>query len=227
MQRCFAAFECRPRHIVITGRAWHEGGSADAAGDACRRARSGGWSRRHPFVAGVRAACRARRCLHRDCRASSTRRAACRRWRHAQRVAAWRTRAQPAHTGRRQRFAKRHLHGHSVRSGAGGAERAAAASIVGTTQAACHAGIRRHGHGRWHGRRWTQRARRSVTVRMFGCRRAKATAARRRRSGRDWLAGRAACRPHPAGGPRGAADRRSAVSVAGAPRAGGAGKRQA
>lgn len=42
MQRCFAAFECRPRHIVITGRAWHEGGSADAAGDACRRARSGG-----------------------------------------------------------------------------------------------------------------------------------------------------------------------------------------
>ena len=54
-----------------------------------------------------------------------------------------------------------------------GRRRAAAASIVGTTQAACHAGIRRHGHGRWHGRRWTQRARRSVTVRMFGCRRAK------------------------------------------------------
>ncbi len=42
MQRRFASFECRPRHIVITGRAWHEGGSAEAAGEACRRTRSGG-----------------------------------------------------------------------------------------------------------------------------------------------------------------------------------------
>lgn len=70
------------------------------------RARAG-WSRRHPSVVGVRVACRARRCLRRDCRASSTRRAARRRRLHAQRVAAWRTRAQPAHTGRRQRFATR------------------------------------------------------------------------------------------------------------------------
>lgn len=42
MQRRFASFECGPRHIVITGRAWHEGGSAEAAGEAWRRARSGG-----------------------------------------------------------------------------------------------------------------------------------------------------------------------------------------
>ncbi|MGS0893933.1 hypothetical protein ACVBGC_15550 [Burkholderia stagnalis] len=42
MQRCFASVERAPRHLVMTGRAWHDGGSAEAAGDACRCTRSGG-----------------------------------------------------------------------------------------------------------------------------------------------------------------------------------------
>ncbi|CAB3755258.1 hypothetical protein BPA30113_01414 [Burkholderia paludis] len=42
MQRRFASAGRTPRHIVMTGRAWHEGGSAEAAGNAGRCARSGG-----------------------------------------------------------------------------------------------------------------------------------------------------------------------------------------
>ncbi|VWC01966.1 hypothetical protein BLA6993_04894 [Burkholderia lata] len=171
------------------------------------------WSRRHPCVAGVRAACRARRCLRQDCPTSSTRHAACCHSLHEQRATP-RTRARPARSGRRRRFAKRACSYpfHTFRCRRRGA-RAAAASIVGTAVAVCHAAIR----SLEHRGRWPERKRRSVmyeNARPPTPKSSKATAARRRRSGRDWLAGRAACRPRPTGGPRRAADQRSAVGGA-------------
>jgi hypothetical protein len=177
--------------------------------------------RRRPSVAGVRAACRARRCLHPDCLTSSTRRAAHGRSPRAQR-AARRTRAQPAHTGRRQRFAKR-ASSWSFRSFRGRRRggRAAAASIVGTTMAVRHAGIRSHGHSR---RRRSKRKRRSGTredVRLplpKSDRRPKAADGSRLAGGPGGVQaapdGRAARRCGSA--------QRGGGSVTGAPRAGGA-----
>jgi hypothetical protein len=221
MQRRFAAFVCKPRHIVITGRAWHDGGSADAAGDACRRARSGGVvataSIRRWRAGGVSRPALPSSGLPDviDATRSAWSFAACATGGAAHASAT-------SDTGRRQRFAKR-ASSWSFRSFRGRRRggRAAAASIVGTTMAVRHAGIRSHGHSR---RRRSKRKRRSGTredVRLplpKSDRRPKAADGSRLAGGPGGVQaapdGRAARRCGSA--------QRGGGSVTGAPRAGGA-----